>query len=128
MSTSFLRCGEVAERSKALDWNSSNIFTGVPGFESLPLRQNKNTQLRAGFFYSGSDSRVRGHGSNPCGRGLQHGLFFRLAFRRMFGADVLLLTGGGQLYLFLPFAQAALSFFISPVVTLCATDAQFIVR
>jgi hypothetical protein len=31
--------GEVAERSKALDWNSSNIFTGVRGFESHPLRQ-----------------------------------------------------------------------------------------
>ncbi len=29
----------MAERSKALDWNSSNIFTGVPGFESLSLRQ-----------------------------------------------------------------------------------------
>jgi hypothetical protein len=32
--------GEVAERSKALDWNSSNIFTGVRGFESHPLRQS----------------------------------------------------------------------------------------
>ena len=31
--------GEVAERSKALDWNSSNISTGVRGFESHPLRQ-----------------------------------------------------------------------------------------
>ena len=30
--------GEVAEWSKALDWNSSNIFTGVRGFESHPLR------------------------------------------------------------------------------------------
>lgn len=30
----------MAERSKALDWNSSNIFTGVPGFESLSLRHN----------------------------------------------------------------------------------------
>ena len=29
----------MAERSKALDWNSSNIFTGVRGFESHPLRQ-----------------------------------------------------------------------------------------
>ena len=28
----------MAERSKALDWNSSNIFTGVRGFESHPLR------------------------------------------------------------------------------------------
>jgi glycolate oxidase len=28
----------VAERSKALDWNSSNISTGVRGFESHPLR------------------------------------------------------------------------------------------
>jgi hypothetical protein len=44
MKYKFSRCGEVAERSKALDWNSSNIFTGVPGFESLPLRQNKNTR------------------------------------------------------------------------------------
>jgi hypothetical protein len=31
--------GEVAERPKALDWNFSNIFTGVRGFESHPLRQ-----------------------------------------------------------------------------------------
>jgi hypothetical protein len=30
--------GEVAERPKALDWNFSNIFTGVRGFESHPLR------------------------------------------------------------------------------------------
>ena len=30
--------GEVAERSKALDWNSSYIFTGVRRFESSPLR------------------------------------------------------------------------------------------
>src|SRR2546423_8815903 len=28
----------MAERSKALDWNSSNIFTGVRGFESHSLR------------------------------------------------------------------------------------------
>jgi hypothetical protein len=34
-----LLIGEVAERSKALDWNSSNISTGVRGFESHPLRQ-----------------------------------------------------------------------------------------
>jgi hypothetical protein len=34
--------GEMAEWSKALDWNSSNIFTGVPGFESLSLRQPFN--------------------------------------------------------------------------------------
>jgi hypothetical protein len=34
----FRSFGEMAERSKALDWNSSNIFTGVPGFESLSLR------------------------------------------------------------------------------------------
>jgi hypothetical protein len=31
--------GEVAEWSKALDWNSSYILTGVRGFESHPLRQ-----------------------------------------------------------------------------------------
>jgi hypothetical protein len=55
----------MAERSKALDWNSSNIFTGVPGFESLPLRQNKNTQLRAGYFYSGGDGWVRTHWFDP---------------------------------------------------------------
>ena len=41
--------GEVAERSKALDWNSSNIFTGVRGFESHPLR-HKSTVIRAGSF------------------------------------------------------------------------------
>jgi hypothetical protein len=29
----------MAERSKALDWNSSNILTGVRGFESHSLRQ-----------------------------------------------------------------------------------------
>ena len=29
----------MAERSKALDWNSSYISTGVRGFESHPLRQ-----------------------------------------------------------------------------------------
>ena len=34
-----LPAGEVAERSKALDWKFSNIFTGVRGFESHPLRQ-----------------------------------------------------------------------------------------
>jgi hypothetical protein len=39
----------VAERSKALDWNSSNIFTGVRGFESHPLRQ-WSTVIRAGSF------------------------------------------------------------------------------
>ena len=36
--TTMFERGEMAERSKALDWNSSNIFTGVPGFESLSLR------------------------------------------------------------------------------------------
>jgi hypothetical protein len=35
-----LLIGEVAERSKALDWNSSNILTGVRGFESHPLRHH----------------------------------------------------------------------------------------
>jgi hypothetical protein len=39
----------VAERSKALDWNSSNIFTGVRGFESHPLRQ-RSAVIRAGSF------------------------------------------------------------------------------
>jgi hypothetical protein len=41
--------GEVAERSKALDWNSSNIFTGVRGFESHPLRHFPAV-VRAGSF------------------------------------------------------------------------------
>jgi hypothetical protein len=41
--------GEVAEWSKALDWNSSNIFTGVRGFESHPLRQ-LSMVVRAGTF------------------------------------------------------------------------------
>ena len=34
----------MAERSKALDWNSSNIFTGVRGFESHSLRHLKKSQ------------------------------------------------------------------------------------
>jgi hypothetical protein len=34
----------MAERSKALDWNSSNIFTGVLGFESLSLRHIQKTK------------------------------------------------------------------------------------
>jgi hypothetical protein len=44
--------GEVAERSKALDWNSSNIFTGVRGFESHPLRQihERSVMARIGSF------------------------------------------------------------------------------
>jgi hypothetical protein len=43
--------GEVAERPKALDWNSSNIFTGVRGFESHPLRQmNKARAMLWAFF------------------------------------------------------------------------------
>jgi hypothetical protein len=44
--------GEVAERSKALDWNSSNIFTGVRGFESHPLRHRltrRTMVARIGF-------------------------------------------------------------------------------
>ncbi len=41
--------GEVAERSKALDWNSSNIFTGVRGFESHPLR-HASMVVRVGSF------------------------------------------------------------------------------
>ena len=31
--------GEVAEWSKALDWNSSYVRKGIRGFESHPLRQ-----------------------------------------------------------------------------------------
>ena len=34
----FARAGEMAEWSKALDWNSSNTFTGIRGFESHSLR------------------------------------------------------------------------------------------
>jgi hypothetical protein len=39
----------MAERSKALDWNSSNILTGVRGFESHSLRHlvSENQQLIA---------------------------------------------------------------------------------
>ena len=37
--------GEVAERSKALDWNSSNISQGIRGFESHPLRQFKGPRF-----------------------------------------------------------------------------------
>ena len=45
-----LLSGEVAEWSKALDWNSSYIFTGVRGFESHPLRQNNDKPgLAPGF-------------------------------------------------------------------------------
>jgi hypothetical protein len=39
----------VAERSKALDWNSSNIRKGVRGFESHPFRQ-VIVVVRAGSF------------------------------------------------------------------------------
>src|SRR5208282_6517710 len=42
--------GEVAERSKALDWNSSNILTGVRGFESHPLRHRGPLVVRASSF------------------------------------------------------------------------------
>jgi hypothetical protein len=41
----------MAERSKALDWNSSNILTGVPGFESLSLRQKKEAPHERGFVF-----------------------------------------------------------------------------
>jgi hypothetical protein len=41
--------GEVAERSKALDWNSSNILTGIRGFESHPLRQLLSTEATGRF-------------------------------------------------------------------------------
>ena len=43
-------CGEVAEWSKALDWNSSYISTGVRGFESHPLRQFKQDAPVEGRF------------------------------------------------------------------------------
>jgi hypothetical protein len=44
--------GEMAERSKALDWNSSNILTGVPGFESLSLRQKMKKPPCGAFLFS----------------------------------------------------------------------------
>jgi hypothetical protein len=44
--------GEVAEWSKALDWNSSYIFTGVRGFESHPLRQNRKRPARGVFIFA----------------------------------------------------------------------------
>ena len=50
--TALVGFGEMAERSKALDWNSSNIFTGVPGFESLSLRQKQEDPPREGLFVS----------------------------------------------------------------------------
>jgi hypothetical protein len=53
-----LLIGEVAERSKALDWNSSNIFTGVRGFESHPLRQTFSTLARAARGDGCGDSRT----------------------------------------------------------------------
>lgn len=40
----------MAEWSKALDWNSSNILTGVRGFESHLLRQIPEPSLMLGFF------------------------------------------------------------------------------
>ena len=58
--------GEVAEWSKALDWNSSYIFTGVRGFESHPLRQMKSPAQVPGFFV------VRGWGRTLQRRGRQN--------------------------------------------------------
>jgi hypothetical protein len=37
----------MAERSKALDWNSSNILTGVRGFESHSLRHFRGKKCSA---------------------------------------------------------------------------------
>ena len=55
--------GEMAERSKALDWNSSNIFTGVRGFESHSLRHTKGVCLQTPFVWRrrccGRSQRVR---------------------------------------------------------------------
>ena len=50
--------GEMAERSKALDWNSSNIFTGVPGFESLSLRHFSWARVRTTSRSHDSKSRL----------------------------------------------------------------------
>jgi hypothetical protein len=38
--------GQMAERSKALDWKSSNIFTGVRGFESHSVRHKSVPYVR----------------------------------------------------------------------------------
>ena len=52
----------MAERSKALDWNSSNIFTGVRGFESHSLRHQEVVDLQ----YSETDLSLKTDGdSNP---------------------------------------------------------------
>ncbi len=40
----------MAEWSKALDWNSSNVLTGIRGFESHPLRQIRPMVARIGSF------------------------------------------------------------------------------
>ncbi len=53
--------GEVAEWSKALDWNSSYIFTGVRGFESHPLRQKTHKRPERGVSFSGTE----GWAENP---------------------------------------------------------------
>ena len=42
--------GEVAEWSKALDWNSSYVRKGIRGFESHPLRQFFSVVARIGSF------------------------------------------------------------------------------
>ena len=52
--------GEVAEWSKALDWNSSYILTGVRGFESHPLRQYIETP-REGRFCLWPEGGMRTH-------------------------------------------------------------------
>ncbi len=57
-----LASGEVAEWSKALDWNSSYIFTGVRGFESHPLRQTERNAPVVGRFRSRrSRAAMKGH-------------------------------------------------------------------
>jgi hypothetical protein len=48
----------MAERSKALDWNSSNIFTGVRGFESHSLRQMKRACPQVPFYFGGEGART----------------------------------------------------------------------
>jgi hypothetical protein len=55
----------MAERSKALDWNSSNILTGVRGFESHSLRQKfflierAPSRIPIWSFYGGSHRFLR---------------------------------------------------------------------
>jgi hypothetical protein len=74
--------GEVAEWSKALDWNSSNTLTGIRGFESHLLRQKIYVVARIGSFATtcresrqarkGATVTVRSGAGDPAGAGRLH--------------------------------------------------------